>query len=324
MLDRWKYFELRVSEKGGGGGGGGAGVVDYPDYMKDYHENILGDGVLTDDATDIMEAAQGASPFAAAVAYDPDTPIADMETAVAGFNAMLAAIIETTDWAALFTQAETSIGATDGISEAVITADVDAFADELDDEILTKVLPRFQAGMRDINAVTSSAFVLGEAVIEGFRDREVAKHSSALRLSAAGKNAIIELDDKKMYLEGSSQMLRFLMTKYSWEESYMKTVIEQRRIKLVALKEEIDTNIKIDEADALWDLQVFQYGSNVLASIGGGVVDPNLKGPSTASSVIGGALSGVAAGAMVGSSMGNPVAGAAVGGLLGAATALLE
>jgi hypothetical protein len=166
MLNRWKYFNLRVNFKGGGGGGGGAGIVDYPDYMEDYHEAILGDGVLTNDATDVMEAAQGASPFAATVAYDPAAQIIDMETAITGFNVMVAAIIETTDWAALHTQAETSIGAVATITDAVIEADVDAFADQLDDEILTKTLPRFQAGMRDINAVVSSAFAMGEAVIE--------------------------------------------------------------------------------------------------------------------------------------------------------------
>jgi len=41
--------------------------------------------------------------------------------------------------------------------------------------------------MQDINAVVSSAFVLGEAVIEGFRDRELAKYTSGLRLDSKAR-----------------------------------------------------------------------------------------------------------------------------------------
>ena len=96
-------------------------------------------------------------------------------------------------------------------------------------------------------------------------------------------------------------------------------LIEANRMKIVALKEQTDTDLKYDEADATWDLEVFQYGCNVLASIGGGVASPKgSKQPSTSQSMIGGALSGAAAGGMIG---GLP--GALIGGVLGAAGGLL-
>ena len=67
-----------------------------------------------------------------------------------------------------------------------------------------------------------------------------------------------------------------------------------------------------------WDMEVFQYGSNVLGAIGGGVLIP--RQPSQMQSMIGGALTGAAAGGIA--SGGNPLAIGA-GAVLGAASAFL-
>jgi len=328
-----------------GGGGGGSGVVDYPAYMKTFHEGVLGAGAMGGETvTAAMIAAFGASPWAATVAYDPAVDIAAYETTLATFAAILAGLDDTVDWAALYTQAGASIILADipdttdvtGITNALIVADVDNFADNLDDEITNKVLPRFQSGMLDINAVSGSAFVIGEAVIEGFRNREVAKHESTLRLAAAGKNADIGIENEKLHLEAgkinlfknidlikdrlgaSEQMLKLMIQRISWNDTFMKTSIEGSRVKIVASKEEIDVNLKIAENDALWDLQVFQYGANMLAAIGGGTAGTG-KGPSTMQSVLGGAMSGAAAGTMV-----SPGYGTAIGAVLGAAAGYMS
>jgi hypothetical protein len=65
--------------------------------------------------------------------------------------------------------------ATDLASAARITDATNTFGDVINDQINSDVLPRFEAGMRDINAVMSSSFVIGRSVIEGMRDRDVAK-----------------------------------------------------------------------------------------------------------------------------------------------------
>ncbi len=331
-----------------GGGGGGSGVVDYPAYMTTFHEGVLGAGAMgAETMTAAMAAAYGASPWAGAVAYDPAADIIDYEAAVTDFAAILAGIDDVVDWTAFYTQAGASIDIGDitdtanvnGITEALIVADVDAFADNLDDEITTKVLPRFQSGMRDINAVVSSAFVIGEAVIEGFRDREVAKHGSELRLSARHKNADIGLENERLHLEvekfnvfkeidlvkarvmAADQMLRLMLQRISFEDGYTKTFIEASRIKIVANKEEIDAGLIMSQKDALWDLEVFQHGANLLASIGSGVAGTKGNEPSQMQSVLGGAMSGAAAGAMV--SGGNPY-GIAIGAVLGAGSAFLQ
>ena len=141
---------------GSGGGGGGSGQINYPAYIEAFHAAVIGTGAVTNDITDVVNALQGNSPWTGQAPYDPDTDITAMEAALTGFDGILAGITETTDWDAFFTQAETSVGvaptitvaditvadmaAITGISEAIIVADVDAFADQLDDEITTNVL----------------------------------------------------------------------------------------------------------------------------------------------------------------------------------------
>lgn len=309
------------------GGGGASGTTDFPDYVKEVHAQLLsntalGVVVLTDNPSssiiDILDTAVGSSPWSGQVAYDPATDIIDVEAYVDAFAAILAGLNDDADWAALYSQAETSIGEVGGISAAEINDEIDAFADQLDDQIDTDVLPRFESGMRDINMVTSSAFSIGRAVIEGFRDRDVTKFGTQLRITAAEKNADIELNNKRLHIEGSTQMVSMRSQRLSSQETLMRAGVESKRIKIVAKKEESDFNMEIDKKDALWDIEAYQYAANMLASASGGVESTGTKGPSTSQSVLGGAMSGAAAGGMVGGPW-----GAVAGGVLGAASGLL-
>jgi hypothetical protein len=274
----------------------------------------------------------------------PDASVSDMTVAdmvavadltVANIGAI--ADITVADLAAI---ADVNVVDAVGITDAAIILDGAAFADQLDDEIANKILPRFRRGMQDINAVVSSSFAVGEACIEGFRDRDVARHISTLRVNAALKNSDVEianmgkdvqvgtanmtkaLDIAKsnqgmdfkvgdlnlrtdaqyatMYIEAAQQMLGFTIQRYAWELDTVKTTIEADRIKIVAMKEMAESNHSIDEQDALWDLTVFQHGANVLASIGGGTAVPTQKKSNQAASALGGALSGAVSGAMIG------------------------
>ena len=94
---------------------------------------------------------------------------------------------------------------------------------------------------------------------------------------------------------------------------------EANRIKIVAKVEETEKNLKYDEQDALWDLEMYQYGGNILASIAGAASGTKGKEVSTGASVLGGAMSGAAAGA----SIGGPI-GAGIGGVIGGIAGLLS
>lgn len=285
----------------GGGGGGSTGMVDYPAYMKTWHGLVLDDAgvdVPLSSVTDAMNIALGNSPFTGEVAYVPDAELVSMLGAPDDLDTLVTLLSAGTGLDAIITNV---------LSDARIDDAVTEFSLDLGNRLAAEVLPRFQAGMRDINAVVSSAFVMGQAIIEDGQTRQVAKYAADLHMKAFSDDAIKVIE---------------LKLQYQYQLSGL--IIEANRMKIVAKKEEVDVNLKIGESDGLWDLEVFKFGGNLLASISGAAV--GVPKHATASTAIGGALSGVAAGAMIGSAMPGigTTLGAIAGGFLGFGAGLLD
>jgi len=278
-----------------GGGGSSSGQSDWPEYMKDFHTSLLdnagGDLPLSTSMVDVMEVALAGSPWIGELPYDPDVELAAMLASVTNLQTLVTLLSSGTGLDALII---------DVLSDARIDDAVDEYSLDLSAIVTADVLPRFEAGMRNINAVVSSAFVIGRANIEESRLREVSKFSANLHMKAFGDDA-----------------LRLIALKLEGQKTASHMIIEANRLKIVAKKEETDTGHTIDEADATWDLNVFNHAGNLLASIGSGVMGSPKKSP--LSSAIGGAMTGAAAGFMVG----GPT-GAVIGGAAGAAAAFLE
>ena len=292
----------------GSSGGGASGKVSHSAYLETCHNDWLDDtGVDTIEKsiTEVMDSAIGSSPWTGLSAYNPDAAIAEYEAGIKAFAVLLAGLSDTADWNAFYANAALVL---DGAGDANIAADVAAYADILDDDIAARVLPRFRRGMQDINAVVSSAFPIGEAIIEAFQARDVAKYAATLRSS---------LSDKR--LQVVEQMMNMMARRIGWNEVYAKILIEAKRIKIVAKKEQTDQDATIDDADAKWDLEVFAYGGNLMAAIGGGTAIPNMAKKNVGMSTIGGGISGAAAGASIGSSVTAGTAYGSSGGPWGAA-----
>ena len=303
IMQNWWEFkqEERISKlvihcKGGSGGGGSSsGKVDYPDYMKAIHEDWMHQtsDVIDASINDTMNAALGNSPFSTATAYDPDTEVANM-------------LSSADDLQDLVTLLSTSTPLDDLVENVLSTERIDtavsAYSDSLSDQIDSNVLPKFEAGMRTINAVQSSAFVIGRAIIAETEVREVAKYSAALNLQAFGQDALQVIGMKLQYQSTATQY-----------------IVESNRIKVVAKGEEDKQNVAYDEQDGLWDLEVYKYGGNLMGAISGSAISQGSEegGSSKTASAIGGALSGAAAGAAFG-----PM-GAGIGAAAGIASSFL-
>lgn len=313
----------------------------------------------------------------------------------------------------------------------------DAFNTLVNTEVEDTILPRFQAGMRDIGAVMNSAFVLGQAKIEAeaenrktqfLADLNFQVHQSRTQLIGVMVDELIKLflakigeyrgfgslysnayieDDRvksalyqlyitgvdgvvKMYgikadskkavagasvdlykaadalyydavktgvdaveralalkieaQKGASGLYTGAYTQYDdmsnrnvmsavnemakmhlysveMKRALAALTVEQKRIAIVAYKEQADVDREIDVEDALWDLKVFAHGATLMASSSGG--SPGQVANIPKPSVLGGMLSGAAAGAMIGSEFGMTGWGAAAGAALGGVGALL-
>jgi len=359
----------------GGSGGSGSGQIGYPAYIELLHSDWLQGFGVVPNMQDTMQAAMGASPFAAAVPYDPDADIATYIAAVGNLDIVIGSFIGTTDLimnpvsmpVVSVTPPTVSVTIPSKITEAAITTDTAKLEAQLDALKMARltgdVIPRFEAGMRDINATVSSAFVIGRAMIESDADAEVtrdtASHGSKLRIAVsptAVEVAEIEVKKSQLSIQASdievkeSQLniqaadsdlkeshldlqnrdfvFRVQQARVEFERMLAQLTLEANRIKIVAKKEEMDDIIEYDVADAKWDLEVFTYGGNLLAAPGGGVSIPTGTRNNKAASAIGGALSGAAMGAAAGL-MGGPLSpitstgGAIIGGLLGLGAGLM-
>ena len=87
--------------------------------------------------------------------------------------------------------------------------------------------------------------------------------------------------------------------------------VAQTHLQIVAKSDEQSVNQQWENAEATWDLDLFPYGSNVLASLSGGVQDAKDKSQTGFSR----AMSAGLAGASAGIATSSPTVGVIVAGL---------
>jgi hypothetical protein len=176
-------------------------------------------------------------------------------------------------------------------------------ASELSDDVENESAPRLAAGMRDIGAVMSSTFIIARGMLETRRERELAKFAAELRY----RMIPIAVDRWKTHLE--------------WNKAVITTYAEVMKLYFTAVIDVGGHNYEMATKNKLWPFTVLEYQRAALGALTGAHdTNTDVAGSSKSQKVIGGALTGAAAGAMV--TGGNPV-GAVVGGVLGLASGFL-
>jgi hypothetical protein len=273
---------------------------DYPTYMTDYHEDWLSG----------INSAMSAASFPTLTVYDPDTDLATMLTAINTFGALVAAIDEHTDYDTIYANA-TNLADTYFDPAAYIAARVTAHSTTLDTELNTKVYPRFLAGMRNINAVLSSAFVIGQAAIAQDKLDKVAKFQADMELQVISKRV-------EVIQAIAAEMMRLKLQKLEFNRAIAAMTIDYARL-VISAKEDEYVETKSAAIEALkWPLEKYKYGANLLAGITGGVSGTAAAEGSKSARIIGSALSGAAAGAMIGAATIGGGGGEGIGAVLGA------
>ena len=287
----------------GSSGGGSSGEVSWPQWISTLHK----------DGADIMFAAVAGAlnPFIGATSFDPATEISLMMTELSDLDTAIAAFDPASDWSDMIDLVQNKYAAT-FIDETSIAAAVAAYSAILDDDLTNKTLPRFRGGMRDINAVQSTAFVIGQSLLEAWKAREVAKY-------AADYRGDLEKARAEIVINTAGKLLEPQLAKLDAVKAAAQLNIDTQRIRIVALKEQRDSQMELDEMEQKWGAEKWTAYGNYIASMSGGTSRSTGRTPSTTQSAIGGALSGAAAGGSMGGWW-----GAAAGGILGAGSAMLN
>ena len=278
---------------------------DYPTYMTAVHETWL---------TAVASAISGSS-FPSLTPYNPATILADMDTDIDDFQAIITAMNEHADYDTIFANAVALVDA-EFVPASYITARVAAHSTALETEINTKVYPRFLAGMRNINAVLSSAFVIGQAAIAQDKLDKVAKFEADMELQVLNKRA-------DMVTAVAGEMLRIKLQKIEFGRVIVSLWLDYARIALAA-NSDYTNELKSNAIDAMkWPLEKYKYGANLLAGITGGVSSTSAMEGSRTARIIGSGLSGAAAGAMIGGAVVGGGGGEGIGAVLGGIAGLL-
>lgn len=241
--------------------------------------------------------------------------------------------------------------ATDAIDSAPVTEMIEQFRRRAETAHL-KSVSRYTGGMADINAVQSSAFLFGLALMEAEHVERVEEFVAKLSMqiymdvvpaylqmevsfSADHLTTFRERTNTQLRVQGALdaqvrkgrdafmiQAVNELAGALAREGDSKKTATvlsaEAGRLKFVALGERDKQDMLYDIEEWLWELKLFQYGSNVLSGVStGGQVLP--ERPSQMSSILSGAFAGAGVGAAAGAPVGGIGAGpgAVIGGVIG-------
>jgi transposase len=190
----------------GGSGGGASGAVSYPAYMTVFHQQILdhtGSDHPNNSFIEAFNLAYGNSPFVGAVAFNPDLLIESLNIGVARLSTFIVGLDQAVDFNNAISTARgqfllgTTIGNTATlyptaldttvippvvVSGGEIANDIAAMDVIFTDQIEQEELPRFRAGMLNINAIHSSAYIIGEALIRASKDKALIKYGTDLQL----------------------------------------------------------------------------------------------------------------------------------------------
>lgn len=288
---------------GGGGGGGGdtETTIRYADYIEDKHSAFL----------DWIQASR-----ITAEANNPFTGYVDIEYADSFFGAgyvisdfpslydMYGKFMAGLDVDTLYTQI-----LDDSINNVAINNRVSQHAIELEDDIIQSASPRFVTGLRDINSVLSSSFVIGKAMLETARTKALSKYDAELRLA--------------MLPVAASRW----QTHLEWNKVVIREYAEIMKLYFSSAMDLDNHNYTMAAKAALWPFTLSEYERAALGALQGATNSKtDVAGASQTQKVIGGALTGAAAGALIGNAVAPGVGGwigGALGGILGGATGFL-
>ena len=139
----------------------------------------------------------------------------------------------------------------------------------IDDEIETTSLPRLQTGMRDMNAVMSSSFVVGKSLIEDTRTKMVAKFSADL------KYRLIPIAQERWN------------THLNWNKLTVGTYAEIMKLYFSAKTDVDEINYAMAAKNTLWPFTVLDFERAAVGALQGATTSKqDVAGASTASRVL--------------------------------------
>jgi hypothetical protein len=345
--DRPSYLDILppklVLFGGGSGSSGGSGsqAVDYPEYMKTWHNSML---------TNVYNLLENSSAPPLTFLYDPKVwfgvPISgsSVYSALALFNAfdpqvMFKELLSDTS-AMKYVLSETAITAIKTIAEqlraelvdptganAAVEAMIDAHSAKLMQKINEDLLPKVEIGMRDLNAVVGTSFVIARELAMEDYQHEVADFSAKSRLRMWELRHELYKVVEHAWMEGAvhAAELGLKRTAMSLEKLKIQVTSTAEIANVATVAQSKYGVIQTEEQtrSKTWKLDLYNHMNAAMASISGAhtVTQPQSQGASMFTGALGMGAMGAGVGAYLGagSTLGGLAGGAEAGGMMGMA-----
>lgn len=293
---------------GGGKSGGGDTRVQFAEYIQEMHNAMLGTRVTSPlyNVAQAMNAAWRSNPYAGVTTVKAEDGFIGVGVTVGERTPLMtlfSMFMRDVDPKILWTQLYEDSVNSDQVTGAVVAQDA-----LMQDEIDERIMPKFLAGSRDINAIHSSTFVIGKALLMDSKQKLIADFSAKLKL----KQVDIAQARWEKHL--------------NWNAAIVATYSDIMKLYYTAHFDSESRQLEYDVKEATWDLSIFEYGRSMLGALNGAAAATPRNEPSQAAKGIAGAMAGAGAGAMIGSQIsdnGGAAYGAAAGGVLGLAASFL-
>lgn len=270
-------------------GGGGSNLATSTGY-------VLGDGII-----DFLgDAIAEGNPYAVAFAYDPTSDMGDIQDSLDLFQDLITNLDPETDYSSHLAQALTEVDTL--ISSTHIDDEVDAFETKTANQFARSV-NRFTAGMADINAVNSSAFILGLAQMENLRQAELDAYRAQLNTQKQNQRAVLAA-------QFAQEMGAMLARKVAAQESATRLQSDTSRANIIAQREFLAEELELDFKDLTYEMELFGYANATLAAGLGATQRP--LGPSKTSTALSAAIGAGGTLASLGGQI-SPALGATLG-----------
>ena len=294
--ESFEYEGTLVECKGGSSGGDSETTVRYAPYVEEHHESFL------DATATYRKATTDDSPFDGYTDIEVENAFFGTGYTIASFPTlydMFGKFIAGLDIDTLFSQIFEDTVNSPEVND-LVAAEGALIQDDVDEAVTA-----IEVGMRDINSVQASTFVIARAIPRDTKIKVLEKFRSELKYRLIP----VATDRWKTHLE--------------WNKGVIVTYAEIMKLYYASKMDITDFNYTMDVKDKLWPFTVLDYERACLGALQGATkTSSDVAGASTASKALSGAASGAAMGAMA--MPANPVMGAVVGGFVGLAAGLMS
>ena len=249
--------------------GTGTIIIRYAPYVEALHQDYV--------ASLQADEAAAVNPFSGYTEIDIDAGFFGVGYTLGSYPSlfdMFGKFMAGLDIDALFDEIFTDTEVSDIVKNVVAQE-----SDLLDDDINQIAIPRFETGMRDMNAVMSSSFVIGKSLIEDAKVKALARFSADLQRSlipVATERWRAHLDWNKGVIAQYVQMVKtYVDSKLQDDEFYLGiqnkgalwpfTLLEYERAAIGALAQPQQTNTSNQSTTTM------KQQGGVLGSILGGL-----------------------------------------------------